>query len=380
MGFCRFISVPCAMAAPLAPGFLGRVTEREVLDELLANVREGRSAVLVIRGEAGIGKTTLLQYAVRHASEFRVAQVTSAEAEMELPFAGIHQLCAPLLDQLDVLPLPQQNALNVALGLASGDVPNRFLVGLAVLGLLSAAAEEQPLLCLVEDAQWLDDASGLILGFIARRLDAESVAVVAAVREPNTRHDFDGLPELSLRGLGEEDARALLTRAVPARLDDRVRDRIIAETRGNPLALLDLPRTMSAAELAGGFELLPSTELPRHLEDHYLQRIGELPQSTQRLLLVAAADPIGDATLVWRAAELLGIDRNSLAAAEDAELIEIGTRVRFRHPLVRSAIYRAANSSARRGAHRVLAEATDPETDPDRRAWHRAHAAVGVDE
>ena len=368
------------MAAPLASAFLDRVSEREVLDRLLAQGREGQSAVLVIRGEAGIGKTALLRYAARQASGFRVAQVAGVEAEMELPFAGIHQLCAPLLDQLDALPQAQQDALNVALGLASGDIPDRFLVGLAVLGLLSAAAETRPLLCLVEDAQWLDDASGLILGFVARRLLAESVAIVVTVREPSTRHDFDGLPELMLRGLAEEDARTLLMRAVPGRLDDRVRDRILAETRGNPLALLDLPRSMSAAELAGGFELLAATDLPRQLEDHYLQRAGELPEATQRLLLLAAAEPIGDATLVWRAAHGLGIERSSLAPAEDAQLVEVGARVRFRHPLVRSAVYRAAAFSERRAAHRALAEATDPDTDPDRRAWHRAHAAVGVDE
>ena len=368
------------MATTLASGFLDRVSERGALDGLLAGVREGPSAVLVIRGEAGIGKTALLRYAARHASGFRVAQVTGVEAEMELPFAGIHQLCAPLLDHLDALPQPQQDALNVALGLASGEVPDRFLVGLAVLGLLSAAAEERPLLCLVEDAQWLDAASGMILGFVARRLLAESVAIVVAVREPNTRHDFDGLPELVLRGLAEKDAHTLLTRAVPGRLDDRVRDRIVAETRGNPLALLDLPGSMSAAELAGGFELLAETDLPRQLEDHYLQRAGELPEATQRLLLLAAAEPIGDATLVWRAAHALGIDRSSLAPAEDAQLVEVGARVRFRHPLVRSAVYRAAVLSERRAAHRALAEETDPDTDPDRRAWHRAHAAVGVDE
>ena len=197
---------------------------------------------------------------------------------MELPFAGIHQLCAPVLDQLDALPQPQRDALCVALGLASGDVPDRFLVGLAVLGLLSAAAEKRPLLCLVEDAQWLDAATGMVLGFVARRLLAESVAMVVAVREPIARHDFDGLPELQLHGLPEEDARTLLLRAVPGRLDDRVRDRIVGETRGNPLALLDLPRSMSAAELAGGFGLLPATDLPRHLEDHYLRRAGELPE------------------------------------------------------------------------------------------------------
>jgi DNA-binding CsgD family transcriptional regulator len=249
-----------------------------------------------------------------------------------------------------------------------------------VLGLLSAAAEKRPLLCLVEDAQWLDAASGLILGFVARRLLAESAAIVVTVREPSTRHDFDGLPELVLRGLGEEDARTLLMRAVPGRIDDRVRDRILAETRGNPLALLDLPRSMSAAELAGGFELLAPTDLPRHLEEQYHQRARELPEATQRLLLLAAAEPLGDATLIWRAAHALGIDRSSLAPAEDARLVEIGARVRFRHPLVRSAVYRAAALSERRDAHRALAETTDPETDPDRRAWHRAHAAVGVDD
>jgi AAA ATPase domain len=368
------------MAATLASGFLDRTSEREVLDRLLADTREGRSTVLVMRGEAGIGKTALLRYAARQASGFRVAQVAGVEAEMELPFSGIHQLCAPVLDQLDGLPQPQQNALNVALGLASGDVPDRFLVGLAVLGLLSAAAEERPLLCLVEDAHWLDAASGLILGFVARRLQAESVAIVAAIREPNSRHDFDGLPELRLGGLGEKDARTLLMSAVPGRIDDRVRDRIVAETRGNPLALLDLPRSMSAAELAGGFELLPATDLPSHLEEQYRQRAGELPEATRRLLLLAAAEPLGDATLIWRTAQAVGIDRSSLAPAEDAQLVEIGARVRFRHPLVRSAVYRAAAPSERRDAHGALAETTDPDTDPDRRAWHRAHAAVGVDE
>jgi DNA-binding CsgD family transcriptional regulator len=368
------------MAATLASGFLDRTSEREVLDQLLADARASHSTVLVMRGEAGIGKTALLRYAARQASGFRVAQVAGVEAEMELPFSGIHQLCAPLLDQLGALPQPQQDALNVALGLAPGDVPDRFLVGLAMLGMLSAAAEERPLLCLVEDAHWLDAASGLILGFVARRVLAESIAIVVAVREPTTRHDFDGLPELRLRGLAEEDARRLLMSAVPGRIDDRVRDRIVAETRGNPLALLDLPRSMSAAELAGGFELLPATDLPRQLEEQYHQRAGELPEATQRLLLLAAAEPLGDATLIWRAAQALGIDRSSLAPAEDAKLVEVGARVRFRHPLVRSAVYRAAATSERRDAHRALAETTDPDTDPDRRAWHRAHAAVGVDE
>jgi DNA-binding CsgD family transcriptional regulator len=374
------VSVAWEMAASLASRLLDRAHERDVLDRLLESVRGGQSAALVIRGQAGIGKTALLRYAARHASGFRLARVAGVEAEMELPFAGIHQLCAPLLAQLDALPQRQQDALNVALGLEPGEVPDRFLVGLAVLGLLSAAAEERPLLCLVEDAQWLDASSGLVLGFVARRLLAESVAIVAAIREPNTRHDFDGLPELFVRGLAEEDGRTLLMRAVPGRLDDRVRDRMVAETRGNPLALLDLPRSMSASELAGGFELLAATDLPRHLEDHYLQRAGELPEATRRLLLLAAAEPMGDTTLVWRAAHGRGIDRSSLTPAEDAQLVEVGVRVRFRHPLVRSAVYRAAAVSERRAAHRALAEATDPDADPDRRAWHRAHAAVGVDE
>src|SRR3954471_21004959 len=368
------------MATPVTSELLGRASEREVLDRLLANVRGGQSGILVIRGEAGIGKTALLRYAADHAPGFGAVQVAGAQAEIELPFAGIQQLCTPVLDRLDALPQPQRDALNVALGLASGDVPERFLVGLAVLGLLSAAAEERPLLCLVDDGQWLDAASGMILGFVARRLLAESVAMVVAVREPNSGHHFDGLPELRLHGLGEEDARTLLERAVPGRLDDRVRDRIVGETRGNPLALLDLPRSLSTAELAGGFGVLPATDLPRDLEDHYLRRAGELPEATQRLLLLAAAEPMGDATLVWRAAHGLGIKSSSLAPAEDAQLVEVGARVRFRHPLVRSAVYRAATLSERRAAHGALAEATDPDTDPDRRAWHRAHAAVGVDE
>ena len=368
------------MTAVPAPGFLGRTNERVVIDHLLANVRDGQSAVLVIRGEAGIGKTALLQYAARQSSGLGVARVTGAEAEMELPYAGIHQLCAPMLPRLDSLPKPQQDGLRVALGLASGQVPERFLVGLAVLGLLSAEAEERPLLCLVDDAQWLDAASGMILGFVARRLLAESVAIVVAVREPSTRQDFDGLPDLPLRGLTIGDARTLLGRAVPGPLDDRVRDRLLAETRGNPLALLDLPRSVSAAGLAGGFELLALKDLPRHLEDHYLERADKLPEPTRRLLLLAAAEPVGDAMLVWRAAHRLGIERSALGPAEDAQLVEIGARVRFRHPLVRSATYRAAAASERRAVHEALAEVTDPDTDPDRRAWHRAHATPAADE
>jgi DNA-binding CsgD family transcriptional regulator/tetratricopeptide (TPR) repeat protein len=368
------------MPATRASGFMGRNSERHVLDGLLANVRGGQSDVLVIRGEAGIGKTALLRYAARQAAGFRVVQVTGVEAEMELPFAGIHQLCARMLDKRDALPRPQRDALGVALGLATGDVPDPFLVGLAVLGLLSAVAEARPLLCLVEDGQWLDATSSQVLGFVGRRVMAESVAIVVAVREPARSRDFEGLPELRLDGLAEHDARALLAGAVPGRLDDSIGDRIVAETRGNPLALLELPRHMTAAELAGGFELPAADDLPAHIEDHYLRRVGELPEATQRLMLLAAADPLGDATLVRRAGRRLDIEASALAPAEQAELLEIGARVRFRHPLVRSAVYRTASRDSRQRVHEVLAELSDPEADADRRAWHRALAAAGPDE
>ena len=368
------------MAAHRAPGFLGRTREGEVLDQLLASVRQGHSAVLVVRGEAGIGKTALLRHAALQASDLRIAQIAGVEAEMELPFAGVHQLCAPMFARLDALPKPQRDALSVALGRSSGGTPDRFHVALAVLSLLSAVAEEQPLLCLVDDAQWLDEASDQVLGFVARRLLAESVAIVFAVREPRKRHEFDGLPELQLGGLEEEEARALLASAVPGLLDARVRDRIIAETRGNPLALLELPRSVSAAELAGGFPIHAAGDLPGHIEDHYLRRVGGLPRGSQQLMLLAAADPVGDATLLWRAAEKLGIGASALAPAQDAQLLEIEARVRFRHPLVRSAVYQAASPGDRQGVHRVLAMVSDPEADADRRAWHRALAAAGPDE
>jgi DNA-binding CsgD family transcriptional regulator len=368
------------MSATRGLAFVGRTSERAVLDGLLARVRGGESEVLVIRGVAGIGKTALLRYAARQASGFRVAELTGVEAEMELPFAATHQLCETMPDRLDALPAPQRDALSVALGLAAGEVPDRFLVGLAVLSLLAAVAEERPLLCLVDDAQWLDAASSQILGLVARRLGAESVAIVVSLREPAAEHDFDGLSELRLEGLPEQDARALLRSVVPGRLDSRVGDRLVAETGGNPLALLELPGRMTAAELAGGFELPAVGALPAHIEDHYLQRVGELPKATRRLMLLAAAEPLGDAALVLRAGRKLDIETGALAPAAAAGLLEIGASVRFRHPLVRSAIYRAAPVGNRQRVHEALAEASDPGSDADRRAWHRALAAEGPDE
>ena len=367
------------MVAIHGPGFVGRRSERDVLDGLLAQVREGDSGALVLRGEAGVGKTALLRYIARQASGFQVAQLTGIEAEMELPFAGLHQLCTAIPDRFEALPAPQKAALTTALGLVGGTVPERFIVGLAMLSLLSAVAEERPMLCLVEDAQWLDAASAQIIGLVARRVHAESVAIVVAVREPADGHDFDGLPELRLEGLPEHDADTLLASVVTGRLDNRVADRIVGESRGNPLALLELPARMSAAELVG-FELPGAVELPAHIEDHYLRRIRELPEATQQLMLVAAAEPLGDPQVVLRAARRLDIEASALWPAEDAQLLAIGKRVQFRHPLVRSAVYRAAPPVSRQRVHEVLAEVSHSAADADRRAWHRALAAGGRDE
>ena len=368
------------MTAHDAPAFRGRSSERDSLERLLADARGGRSAVLVIRGVAGVGKTALMRYAAREATGFQVAQVSGVESEMELPFAGLHQLCAPLLDRLDALAAPQQQALQIALGLAAGDPPDRFLVGLATLTLLAEVAEERPLLCLVDDLQWLDGATLQVLGFVARRLLAESIAMVFGVREPSEERRFAGLPELSLEGLGHEDASALLATIVPGRLDERVRDRLIAETHGNPLLLLELPRGMSQAELAGGFGRPVLPQEAASPEGWFLRQVDPLPADTRRLLALAAADPVGEPLVVWRAAEQLGIRPQAAEPAIDAGLFEIGAQVRFRHPCVRSAVYRKAPPDERQELHAALAAATDPQVDPDRRAWHRAQATSGPNE
>ena len=361
-------------------GFLGRTRERERLDAMLAQARDGRSAVLVIRGEPGIGKTALLRYAARQASGLRVADVEGVQAEMELPFAGIHRLCASMLGALEVLPKPQRDALSVALGVSPGSAPDRFLVALAVLNLLAVTAEVRPVLCLIDDAQWLDATSVEALGFVARRLVAEPLAMIFSLREPTTTRALDGLPQLWLEGLDEPDARALLSRAVPGRLDDLVRDRIIAETGGNPLALMELSQRMSASERAGGFAPPAVRDVPSLLEEGYLRRVAGLPEATQRLMLLAAAEPLGDAALFWRAAERLSTGPGALVPAAEAGLLEIDDRVRFHHPLVRSAVYRAASPEERRRVHDALAGVSDHELAADRRAWHRALAAAEPDE
>jgi AAA ATPase domain len=356
---------------------LGREREREVLDRLLGGARGGHGEVLVVHGEPGVGKTALLEYAVEAAHGFRIARALGIEGEMELPFAALQQLCAPFLELMDRLPQPQRDALAVAFGLSAGPAASPFLVGLAVLGLLSEAAEEQPLLGLVDDAQWLDRASARGFAFVARRLLADRIAFVFAAREPGDV--LAGLPELQVLPLGHRDSRTLLESALPARLDEHVLDRIVAETRGNPLALLELPRGLTPTQLAGGFGL-PAVPLSASIEESFTRRLANLPDDARRLLLVAAADPVGDTALVWRAAQQLGIPKSAAETVEAEGLLELGPRVVFRHPLVRSAVYRGAGRKERRAVHRALGEVTDPKTDPDRRAWHRAQAASMPDE
>jgi DNA-binding CsgD family transcriptional regulator len=356
----------------------GRRKECEVIDRLLADARGGQSGVLVIRGEAGVGKTALIDYAVGAGSEFRVMRVAGTESEMELPFAALHRLYAPLPDHRDRLPGPQREALEITFGMSPGRAPDRFLVGLAVLGAFADAAEARPLLCIVDDAQWLDQASAQTLAFVARRLHAESVVIVFAARTP--LRELQGLPELEVTGLAAPDARELLASVLPGPLDEDVFERFIVETDGNPLALLELSSGMTPGQVAGGFGGPLAVDLPRRIEESFRRRRETLPEDTQLLLLVAAAEPAGDPAVVWRAAERLEVEPSALEPAERAGLLEIDSLVHFRHPLVRSEVYRAATPVQRRRAHEALAEATDPEADPDRRAWQLAGAAPDADE
>jgi DNA-binding CsgD family transcriptional regulator len=355
---------------------LGRHEECARLDALISGIRRGESRSLVLRGEAGIGKTALLEYLAASASNLTVARAVGVESEMELAFAGLHQLCAPLLDRLERLPAPQRDALRIVFGLSGGPAPERFLVGLAVLSLLSDAAEQGPLLCIIDDAQWLDRTSALTLAFVARRMLAEPVGLVFAARQPG--EELRHLPDLKVRGLGSADALALLGSAVRFTLDRQVRDRILAETRGNPLALLELPRGLTPAQLAGGFGVPQAGDLAKRIEDSYIGRLRSLSAAARLLLLVAAAEPVGDPLLLQRACERLGIAVAEVDATDG--LLELDERVTFRHPLARSGVYRAAEGPERRRAHMALAEATDRTADPDRRAWHLAAAAAGPDE
>ena len=355
---------------PLGPsaGLIGRASECQALDNLVAGARAGRSAALVLRGAAGIGKTELLKYLLRSSSDCRVLRAAGVESEMELSYAGLHQLCVPLLTDLDRLPEPQAKALATAFGMRAGPAPDQFFVALAALSLLAEAASNRPLVCLIDDAQWLDRTSALTLGFVARRLLAESVVLVFAGRESGPAGVLTGLPELNVTRLSDHDARSLLDSVILGPFDARLRDRLLSEADGNPLALLELPRSLTAAELAGGLVGAEPRPLPVKLEEGFQRRIESLPPDTRLVLSIAAA-------------ERLGIDiEAAMEHADVSELITLGTQVRFRHPLVRSAVYRAASASDRREAHRVLAESIDTDADLDRRAWHSAQAATGPDE
>lgn len=364
----------------------GRQRECGVLDRLVRDVRDGRSHALVLRGEAGAGKTALLEYLARHASGMQVVRVSGVELESEIAYSALQQLCAPLMKGIDALPDPQRDALTTAFGLSAGEPPQALIVGLAVLGLMSEAARHHPLVCIVDDLQWVDRMTEVVLGFVARRLDSESVALVFGVRAPEPSPNagdeplFVDLPELRIGGLHDADARALLDSVLSGPAEPEVRDRIIAEARGNPLALIELPRQLSAAELAFGFGAQRTISLTSRLERGFARQIADLPPDTRQLLLTAAVEPVGDVTLLWSALERLAVAPASAEPAVAAGLVELGTRVRFRHPLVRSAAWRSARADDIRAVHRALAEVIDPDVDGDRRAWHRAHATVVPDE
>jgi DNA-binding CsgD family transcriptional regulator len=359
---------------------LGRRAECGFLDAALADARDGRSRVVVLRGEAGAGKSTLLDFVVEQADGWRVASAVGIESEMELAYSGLHQLCAPMVDRLDRLPAPQHDALGTIFGLRAGEAPDRFLVALATLSLLAEVAEQQPLLCVIDDAQWLDAASAQILVFVGRRFLAERIAVVCAARTEIGSHVLDGLPELRLKGLDDSDGRALLLENLQGPLDAAVCDQIVSESHGNPLALLELPRSWNIADLAGGFGLPARHPVVSRIEQSYAKRLLLLPLETQLLVLAAAAEPLGDLVVLQRAAEILGVGIAAAVPAVNAGLLDVSGHVEFAHPLVRSAAYSSAGLEERQRVHRALAEATDPVQDADRRAWHRARGAPRHDE
>jgi DNA-binding CsgD family transcriptional regulator len=356
----------------------GRRREQEVFERLLDDARLGHGAVLVVHGDPGVGKTALLDHLGETGSDFGIVRAAGVEQEIEIDYAALQQLCSPILDLIERLPGPQRDALGVAFGLSSGVAPSQFLVGIAVLGLLAEAAEERPVLCIVDDVQWLDGASARVLAFVAHRLLAERIALVFATREVGDA--LSRFPHLMIGPLGRRDARALLQSVFPAALDESVLQRIVAETGGNPLAILELPRGLTPAQLAGGFGLPAASPLSTGIERSFMRRLSKLSRDARRLLLLAAAEPVGDPALFWRAAELLGISEAVAQTVESEGFLTLDGTVVMRHPLVRSVVYKAADPSERREIHRVVAEATDPETDPDRRAWHRAQAAAVPDE
>jgi DNA-binding CsgD family transcriptional regulator/DNA replicative helicase MCM subunit Mcm2 (Cdc46/Mcm family) len=357
---------------------VGRRAERAKIAEFLAALRAGDSPKLLVCGDPGVGKSALLNYTAASASDLRVLRAAGVQSEMELAFAVLHQLSAPLLDRIGELPEPQADALRIIFGLETGPPPDHFLVGLAVLGLLSTVAADVPVLCIVDDWQWLDLASARTLGFVARRLRADSVALMFAVRE--LTEELSVLPTLAVGGLRESDARTLLDSVLPFRLDDQVRDRIVAETHGNPLALLELPRGLSPTQLAGGFGMLDASGLSGQIEQAFRRRLDDLSPGVRQVLVVAAADPTGDPGLLWRAVDALDIPVSPAAAMDTGGLLTVGHLVAFRHPLARSVAYESTTPDAVRAAHLALADATDPRTDPDRRAWHLAAGATGPDE
>ena len=369
-----------APRAGAAHGLIGRQRECARLSDLLTRIREGSSEALALVGEAGIGKSALLSYVVEHSRGLNIIGVVGVESEMELAYAGVHQLCAPLLKHLDSIPEPQREALSTAFGLSTGRAPDRFLVGLAVLSLLSEAAQQLPVICLVDDLQWLDEASIQTIAFVARRLREEAVGIVVTQRGTTARAELSGLPQLEIHGLSDGDARALLTSVVTGPLDELVRERIVAETRGNPLAIRQLPLGLKSEEMAGGFGLSGLGALNTRIERSFRRRLEPMPGATRRLLLVAAAEPGQDAVLIWRAAEQLGVTPADAQPAIADEFISFSGQVRFCHPLARSTVYKAALPDERRAVHRALAGATDPVANPERRAWHRAQAAPGLDE
>jgi DNA-binding CsgD family transcriptional regulator len=372
--------MPAEADGGAAPRLVDRRRECDALDQLVADVDAGASRVTVVRGEAGVGKSELLSYLSERIAGWRLARAVGVESEMELAYSGLHQLLAPMLDQLDQLPAAQRDALATVFGRSGGPPPDRYLVGLATLTLLAEVAEEQPVLCIVDDAHWLDQASAQVLAFVARRLLAERVALVCAARTGIGDHVLAGLPELPVGGIAETEARALLLDNVQGPLDPAIREQIIAECHGNPLALLELPRTRRGVDLAGGFGQLGADTLPGRIEESFLQRLNALPADTRSILLLAAAEPVGDPLTLVRAAERIGIDVSAATAAETDGLLSVGSQVRFRHPLARRTAYRASSLHERRAAHRALAEVTDRELEPDRRAWHLAMATAAPNE